>query len=246
MSEPFFSILCATWNGAAFIAKAIESVRCQEFVDWEMVVVDDGSDDATYARACEAASDDRRIRIVRNHIRIGKVAVFVQTFPIMRGVVGMEVDGDDWLASPQALGIIHAAYAADDELDATCGAHKTNWDLPMLPGIADPGRPRYVAAHAAIHAPRTWRRTVMAQAFREMPEVFYRSSGRTWESCGDLVLFSPILHLARKIRWLEDVLYIVNRDNPYSDFVLIPKVQQDVAQDIIDVWRRIEHGQSRG
>ena len=40
---PFFSIIIPTYNRAAFLPKAIESVVGQTFTDWELIIVDDGS-----------------------------------------------------------------------------------------------------------------------------------------------------------------------------------------------------------
>jgi glycosyltransferase involved in cell wall biosynthesis len=45
--HPFFSIIIPTYNRAAFIAQAIETVLIQTFKDFEVIVVDDGSTDQT-------------------------------------------------------------------------------------------------------------------------------------------------------------------------------------------------------
>ena len=42
-AAPRFSVVVPVWNGAAYVADAIESVRGQASEDWELVVVDDGS-----------------------------------------------------------------------------------------------------------------------------------------------------------------------------------------------------------
>lgn len=42
-----FSIICATYNRSNFIADAILSVINQSYIDWEMIIVDDGSQDTT-------------------------------------------------------------------------------------------------------------------------------------------------------------------------------------------------------
>ncbi len=42
-----FSIIIPTYNRAAFLPKAIESVLSQTFTDWELIIVDDGSTDNT-------------------------------------------------------------------------------------------------------------------------------------------------------------------------------------------------------
>lgn len=59
-------------DGEAHLDEAIESVVGQTFVDWELLVVDDGSSDASQAIALRHASSDPRIRAIahpdgRNH-----------------------------------------------------------------------------------------------------------------------------------------------------------------------------------
>jgi glycosyltransferase involved in cell wall biosynthesis len=48
-SMPKVSVLVPTFNRARFILDAIESVFSQTYTDWELIVVDDGSDDETAA-----------------------------------------------------------------------------------------------------------------------------------------------------------------------------------------------------
>jgi glycosyltransferase involved in cell wall biosynthesis len=56
---PFFSIILPTYNRAQFLPKAIDSVIAQTFVDWELIIVDDGSTDNT--KEVVAAYKDPRI-----------------------------------------------------------------------------------------------------------------------------------------------------------------------------------------
>jgi glycosyltransferase involved in cell wall biosynthesis len=46
-SNPFFSIILPTYNRANLITPALNSVVGQTFLDWELIVVDDGSTDET-------------------------------------------------------------------------------------------------------------------------------------------------------------------------------------------------------
>ena len=55
---PFFSIILPTYNRAYLLPKAIESVLSQTFVDWELIIVDDGSTDNT-KELIEAYSNER-------------------------------------------------------------------------------------------------------------------------------------------------------------------------------------------
>lgn len=47
MIEPYFSIIIPTYNRAHCILKTIESVMVQDFDQWEIILVDDGSTDET-------------------------------------------------------------------------------------------------------------------------------------------------------------------------------------------------------
>ncbi len=57
-----FSIVIPSYNRAAFISQAIESVLAQTYTDWELLIVDDGSTDNT--SEVVAAYTDQRIRYI--------------------------------------------------------------------------------------------------------------------------------------------------------------------------------------
>ena len=58
------SIVTPFLNAEAHIAEAIESVRAQTVKDWELLLVDDGSTDASASIAASAAGKDARIRVL--------------------------------------------------------------------------------------------------------------------------------------------------------------------------------------
>ena len=59
---PQVSIVLPTYNRADTIGRAISSVQRQSFVDWELIIVDDGSTDGTNESLVEL---DRRIKYLR-------------------------------------------------------------------------------------------------------------------------------------------------------------------------------------
>lgn len=61
--SPRVSIITATYNAEAFIGRTIDCVLGQSFTDFEWIVVDDGSADATVDRV--AALDDPRVALMR-------------------------------------------------------------------------------------------------------------------------------------------------------------------------------------
>jgi glycosyltransferase involved in cell wall biosynthesis len=59
---PFFSVILPTFNRAHLIARAIESVRRQTFADWELIIIDDGSRDETFALVRDLILSDERMQ----------------------------------------------------------------------------------------------------------------------------------------------------------------------------------------
>jgi len=90
----------AAYNSALTIGDAIESVRCQTRSDWELIVVDDGSHDAT-ADAAEAFADPR-VRVVRTAGNRGPAAARNRGISLAQAPLVCTLDSDDlWL--PQYL-----------------------------------------------------------------------------------------------------------------------------------------------
>ncbi len=61
----FVSVVIPVWNGERYLAEAIESVLAQTHRDFELIIVDDGSSDATATMAEGYARLDPRVRLVR-------------------------------------------------------------------------------------------------------------------------------------------------------------------------------------
>jgi glycosyltransferase involved in cell wall biosynthesis len=56
---PFFSVIIPSYNRATILPRAISSVVAQSFLDWELLIVDDGSTDTTYASISSFLEDER-------------------------------------------------------------------------------------------------------------------------------------------------------------------------------------------
>ena len=64
-ANPAVSIILPTYNRIDTLERAVRSVTAQTFEDWELIVVDDGSQDGSHALIEKHASDDPRIRLLR-------------------------------------------------------------------------------------------------------------------------------------------------------------------------------------
>lgn len=63
----FFSVVVATWNRADRLSRAIDSVLAQTDDDWELILVDDGSTDASAAVVAPYLRSRRIVWLPRPH-----------------------------------------------------------------------------------------------------------------------------------------------------------------------------------
>lgn len=94
MQSPVVSVLLPAYNAAPTLAEALSSVQDQEMADWELVAVDDGSEDDTGARLEAAAAADPRIRVLRLPHQ-GLVAALSAGLAICRAPLVARMDADD-------------------------------------------------------------------------------------------------------------------------------------------------------
>lgn len=135
------SVIIPAYNAAGTLADTLESLLSQSVSSWEAVVVDDGSTDATGARAREYAERDARVRVL-GRANGGEAAARNTGIGAARYDWLLFLDADDWIA-PRHLEKLTAALAADRGLDAVhCGyarvaADGTRIVDPYLPPAGD-------------------------------------------------------------------------------------------------------------
>ncbi len=64
-SSPFFSVITPTYNRSKYIVKAIESVLAQTFQEFELIIVDDGSEDDTESLVVPFINTDSRVQYIK-------------------------------------------------------------------------------------------------------------------------------------------------------------------------------------
>jgi len=89
------SILIAARDAAATLPAALQSVAAQSFRDWECVIVDDGSQDATADAVAAMAQRDPRFRLSSLPQPVGVVAARNRGLAACRGEYIALLDADD-------------------------------------------------------------------------------------------------------------------------------------------------------
>ena len=103
LPPPKVSVLIPTYNYARYLPEAIESILAQDFVDFELLISDDSSGDASAEVIARYAAQDKRIRFQIHSIRLGMVQNWNWCLSEARGEYIKFVFGDDKLASQQTL-----------------------------------------------------------------------------------------------------------------------------------------------
>lgn len=134
---PKVTVIMPAYNAEAYIGGAIRSVRAQGERDWELLVIDDGSGDGTWAAAVEAAGDDERIRLLKNPENMGAAATRNRGLDLAQGEYVAFLDCDD-LWAPEKLerqwalldrtggDLCYSGYRLVDET----GAVRRNYPVP--------------------------------------------------------------------------------------------------------------------
>ena len=95
IGQDMVSIVMPTYNCEAYIVEAIKSVKAQTYTNWELLVVDDCSTDATESVVCNMMADDARIKYMRNQNRLGAADSRNRALRVARGRWIAFLDSDD-------------------------------------------------------------------------------------------------------------------------------------------------------
>ncbi len=92
-SKPRVTVLMPVYNCRQYAARAVSSILAQTFRDFELLIIDDGSNDGTAEQLGLIA--DQRIRIVENGTNIGVAGSLNRGIDMAQGEYVARMDADD-------------------------------------------------------------------------------------------------------------------------------------------------------
>ena len=126
------------YNGAAYVAAAIEAVRRQTFTDFCLHIYDNASTDGTGEICSHYASVDRRVSYVRNALNIGAAANFNRSFGRSMSPYFKWVSHDDLIAPEFLERCVSVLDAAPDVCLCHCVVEHID-EYGATLGYYDPG-----------------------------------------------------------------------------------------------------------
>ena len=126
VTNPLVSIILPTYNHGAFLKFAIESIRAQDYLNLELIIINDGSMDDT-SQILRNFSSDFRIKII-NQENQGLPNALNNGFKVARGDFLTWTSADNVLAPDcisklvnaanenSSIGLVYSDFQAIDEL----------------------------------------------------------------------------------------------------------------------------------
>jgi glycosyltransferase involved in cell wall biosynthesis len=183
------SVVLPFYNAAGRLEAAIQSILAQTFRDFELILVDDGSSDASREIARRLAGKDARIRLIPA-AHGGIVSALQAGCAEAGGEVLVRMDADD-MAYPERIETQFAYLDAHPET-ALCGCR-----VRMTGDNIGPGRKRYADWINALITPEDIRHEIFIEcpiphpAFAMRRDAFERAGGyqdHGWPEDYDLLM----------------------------------------------------------
>lgn len=109
--RPLVSVVMPAYNAENYIAQAIASVQAQSVTQWQLLVIDDCSQDGTCAIVEALSGQDSRIRLFRNEENMGTARSRNRGLELSQGQYVAFLDSDDIWHSQKLERQIAAAQA---------------------------------------------------------------------------------------------------------------------------------------
>lgn len=121
------SIIVPIYNIEAYLHKCIESILCQTYSDFELILVDDGSTDASPIICDSYAKQDSRIKVIHKQYE-GVSRARNSGLKLSTGYWIMYVDGDDWIDKEMLFSLISEANKSGENVDLVDAGFRMIWD----------------------------------------------------------------------------------------------------------------------
>lgn len=105
---PKVSIIVPVYNAEKSIGRCIDSILNQEYTDFELLLMDDGSKDASGAICDEYAAKDTRVKVIHK-ANSGVSDTRNQALDLARGTYLQFLDADDWITPNATRLLVEAA-----------------------------------------------------------------------------------------------------------------------------------------
>ncbi len=92
---PKVSVLLPVYNASSYILECVESVLNQTFKDFELILINDGSQDNSLEVISKIADKEKKIKLLNNNQNLGLISTLNKGISIASGQYIVRLDADD-------------------------------------------------------------------------------------------------------------------------------------------------------
>tara|TARA_Y100000114_G_scaffold31134_1_gene26726 strand:+ start:6462 stop:8069 length:1608 start_codon:yes stop_codon:yes gene_type:complete len=235
--ETFFIIVIPFYNVEKWIKKCITSIKQQKYNNYKCFLIDDMSSDDSYKIVKDQISGDSRFEVIKNKTKkfaLGNIASIINTYSTEENNVNIVIDGDDWLSSINVLSHLNQVYR-DKECLLTYGNYVYYPSGKM--GVEPSPYPKEVIENNTFRKDK-WRashlRTFKTLLWKKINQQDLKDSdGDYYKTAYDQAMMLPMLEICgEKSEFIEEIMYVYNRTNPFNVDKIKQSTQFKTAQKI--------------
>lgn len=113
--NPLISVIIPVYNAEKTIKKTLDSIREQTFLNFEVIMIDDGSTDASGDICDEYTRYDKRFK-VKHKQNQGVSAARQDGIDMSKGEYTIHIDPDDWVEQPMLKELYRKAVESNADM----------------------------------------------------------------------------------------------------------------------------------
>lgn len=231
-NEMPITIVIPSYKNKQWYQRNLDSVFAQNYHNYRIIYIDDASPDSTgeLVKAYVAEKNEqKRVTLIQNPTRVGALAnLYKAIWMCAPNEIVANLDGDDWFYDDHVLEKLNAAYS-DPDVWMTYG--QFIYYPSNIVGFAEAVPNDVIQNNAFREHSRgtTALRTFYAGLFHKIKIDDLLYGDAFFPSAWDLAMMWPILEMAGfHSRFIPDVCYVYNIDNPINDFKTDLNLQQNL------------------
>lgn len=207
-----YSVILRAYNAGAYLDKSIQSVLNQNYTNWEMIIVNDGSIDNTQKIAEQYAKEDSRIRVINQENKGGALATLTGVAASTGDYVSL-LDADDWYEKEYLEQVNQAVISSNADMVVL------NYNIIDFNG--ERLRFQFFAETCVLTEAQAmelflrttnaalWNKVVKRDKVKYNTEYkdFFDTAGKTTNFGDDLYLLMPVLCDCKIVCFIPDYLY---------------------------------------
>jgi glycosyltransferase involved in cell wall biosynthesis len=231
-------IIIPAYNSVKWISKTLNSVASQTYKNYDVCVIDDASTQPKQQEIIGRICEKNKWKAVYRQKNQGALANIVDGIkwlsPFDEDLI-LLLDGDDWLYNEHVFAKIVAEYT-QAELLLTYGQFITypRWQK----GLCKPLTEQILKNQNFKEIPFAFShlRTFKYKIWKMIQERDLKdSNGNFYRTAWDLAIMYPLLELSGGggCKFIEEILYVYNMDNPLNDCIAHRELQERTAAEIL-------------